>query len=67
MRARLCVSFFRACTRGNQISQGRASHDEAIQKAFRNCQDTVREHDYENYLWAKSLDPGHRAPIMMLR
>eukprot|EP00892_Ulva_mutabilis_P010504 jgi/Ulvmu1/7826/UM004_0055.1 len=69
MRALCSTAMFRACVHGRQAALNgyRYQHDEAIRKAFSNCQDTVREHDYENYLWAKLLGPSQRAPIMMLR
>ena len=69
MRVSTSITVFRACVRVRQevLDGRRYQHDDAIRKAFINCHDTVREHDYENFLWVKSLGPSQRAPIMMLR
>lgn len=66
MHVRLCAGAVRACYLGSRF-HGRGLHDEAVQKAFSNCQDTVRKFDYENFLWVRSLNPVQRAPVMMLR
>jgi NADH dehydrogenase [ubiquinone] 1 alpha subcomplex assembly factor 6 len=38
-----------------------------VQQAFAECQEIVRKHDYENFLWVRTLPESYRAPVTMLR
>jgi NADH dehydrogenase [ubiquinone] 1 alpha subcomplex assembly factor 6 len=45
----------------------RRQHSQAVRSAFAYCQETVRQHDREAYVWVNTLEPNVRAPVMMLR